>query len=74
MIKQNKTRLQFMLGGILMLTFAVAGCNNDGEKKEAAKDSIVVTPPPPPPAVRDSNDTMEPVTGKKAPGSDVKPQ
>lgn len=70
MIKQNKTRLQFMLGGILMLTFAVAGCNNSGEKKEAAKDSVVTTTP----AVRDSNDTMEPVTGKKAPGSDVKPQ
>lgn len=72
MIKQNKTRLQFMLGGILMLTFAVAGCNNNGEKKEAAKDSVVTFTPPT--IVKDSTDTMEPVTGKKAPGTDPKPQ
>ena len=72
MIKQNKTRLQFMLGGILMLTFAVAGCNNDGEKKEAVKDSVVTLTPPT--IVKDSTDTMEAKPGNVAPGTDPKPQ
>jgi hypothetical protein len=72
MIKQNKTRLQFILGGILMLAFAVTACNNDGEKKDAPRDSpVTVTPPP---NVKDSTDTMEHKTGKVAPGNDVKPQ
>jgi hypothetical protein len=74
MIKQNKTKLQFILGGILMLTFAVAACNNSGESKEAKKDTVVTTTtPPPPPTVKDSNDTMEATPGKVAPGSDQKP-
>jgi hypothetical protein len=72
MIKQNRTKLQFILGGILMLTFAVAGCNNDGEKKEATKDTLTKTPPA---TVNVPLDTpMEKIPGKVAPGSDVKPQ
>jgi len=72
MIKQNKTKLQFIFGGILMLTFAVAACNNSGEKKEGTKDTVVTTTPPV--TVRDSVDTnMEPIPGKVAPGSDQKP-
>ena len=75
MIKQNKTKLQFILAASLMLSIAVVACNNGGEKKEATKDSgAVTTTPPPPPSVKDSNDTMEPMTGKKAPGTDIRPQ
>ena len=74
MIKQNKTTLQFIFGGILMLTMAVTGCNN-GKDKDGPKDSAVITTTPtPPPTVKDSNDTMEKIPGKKAPGSDVRPQ
>jgi uncharacterized lipoprotein len=73
MIKQNRTKLQFLLGAILMLTFAA--CNNSSENKEATKDTMTKTETPPPaPAVRDSADTMEVTPGKVAPGNDVKPQ
>lgn len=72
MIKQNKTKLQFILGSALFLTLAVAACNNNGETKVVTTDSIttVVTPPV---VIKDSNDTMEKIPGKKAPGSDIKP-
>ena len=68
MIRQNKTKLYFILGGALVLTLAVAGCNN-GETKEVKKDSVTTKT-----IIRDSIDTMEKMTGKKAPGSDPKPQ
>jgi hypothetical protein len=72
MIKQNKTKLQFILAATLMLTLSFTACNNDGEKKDAVKDApVTVTPAP---SVKDSTDTMESKTGKVAPGSDVKPQ
>jgi hypothetical protein len=73
MIKQNKTKLQFILAGMLMLTFAA--CNNSGDKKEAATDSPAVETKTetPPPTVRDSVDTMEKTPGKVAPGTDNKP-
>lgn len=75
MIKQNRTTLQFMLGGILMLTMAVTACNNGKEEsKDAPKDSVTTSTPPPPAAVKDTIDTMETKTGNVAPGSDVKPQ
>ncbi len=77
MIKKNRTTLQIMLGGILMLTVAISACNNGTEEsKETPKDSTAkeVTTPPPPPAVKDSNDTMEAKKGNVAPGNDVKPQ
>ena len=74
MIKKNRTTLQFMLGGILMLTMAVAACNNGKEEsKDATKDSPVVKTATPPPAVRDSNDSMEKAVGRKAPGNENKP-
>lgn len=73
MIKKNRTTLQFMLGGILMLTMAVTACNNGKEEsKDAPKDSVT-TAPPPPSAVKDSIDTMESKTGNVAPGNDTKP-
>lgn len=76
MIKQNKTKLQFIFGGILVLTFAFASCNGSGDTQVTVKDSVVtesktvITAPP----VKDSTDTMEVIKGEKAPGSDVKPQ
>lgn len=71
MIKQNKTKLQFIFGGILMLTFSIAACNSSKDK-ETTKDSVVTTVTAP--AVRDSGDTMEVIPGKVAPGNDIKPQ
>lgn len=71
MIKQNKTKLQFILAGMLMLTFAA--CNNSGDKKEATTDSPAVKTETPPPAVRDSVDSMEATPGKVAPGNENKP-
>lgn len=75
-MKQNRTKLQFMLAGILMLSIAFTACNNNKEEsKDAPKDSVVTTTTPPPaPTTKDSNDSMESKTGKVAPGSDVKPQ
>jgi len=71
MIKQNRTSLQFLLGGILMLTMAVTACNNGKEEsKDAPKDSVVNTTPTPAPAVKDS---MEPTKGNVAPGNENKP-
>ena len=72
MIKQNRTKLKFIISGFLMLTFAA--CNNSSETKEAAKDTTTQTvAPAPAPAVRDSSDTMEATPGKVAPGNENKP-
>lgn len=71
MIKQNKTKLQFILAGILMLTFAA--CNNSGDKKETETTKDTITTVVPAPAVRDSGDTMEATPGKVAPGNENKP-
>ena len=38
-IRKSKTTLQFILGGILLITVISAGCNNSSEKKEEVKDS-----------------------------------
>lgn len=73
MIKQNKTKLHFILGAALLATMAVTGCNNNGDEKEAKKDTVVTTPPPPA-TPKDSIDTMEKTPGNQAPGNDVKPQ
>jgi hypothetical protein len=72
MIKQNKTKLQFVLGTVLFLSVAVAGCNNDGEKKETVKDEPVVTAP----VVTDSIDTnhMEKMKGGVSPVDEIKPK
>jgi hypothetical protein len=40
MNKKNKTMLQFFVAGALLVSFAIAGCNNGGESKEAAKDTV----------------------------------
>jgi hypothetical protein len=70
MIKQNRTKLQFILAGFLM--FAFSACNNSSETKEAAKDTTTQTVAPTP-AVRDSIDTMEAKPGNVAPGNENKP-
>jgi hypothetical protein len=72
MIKQNKTKLQFILGAILFLSVAVTACNNDGEKKETVKDEPVITAP----AVTDSIDTnhMEKMKGGVSPVDEIKPK
>ena len=72
MTKQNRTKWQFVFGGALLLTIAVAGCNNNGENKEATKDTPVTFAPPT--IVRDSIDTMESKKGEVSPGTDLKPQ
>jgi hypothetical protein len=70
MINQNKTKLQFILAGMLMMTFVA--CNN-GEKKEETTKETPAEVAPTTPAVRDSADTMEVIPGKVAPGNDNKP-
>jgi uncharacterized lipoprotein len=67
MIKQNKTKLPFILGAALLLS--VAACNNNGEKKETVKDEPAneMKTPTPPPSVSDSTDTMEKVKGAVSP-------
>lgn len=57
----NKTKLQFILGGILFVTFAVVGCNNGDADKDATKEIKTETPAP---AVKDS---MDSIPGNTAP-------
>jgi hypothetical protein len=57
MIKQNKTKLHFILGAILVVTFAVTGCNNGKTNKN--------TDPVPPDSTMDS--------GNVRPRTDAKP-
>ena len=68
MNKQIKTKLQFILVGILFVTFAVTSCNNGKDDKEAPKDSVTNTTPPPPAPVKDSMDSAN-----EAPVTDPKP-
>ncbi len=64
MNKQNKTKLQFILGAILLVTFAVAGCNNGEADKTTTTTETKTTVTEQP---RDSMDT-----GDKAPIVDPK--
>lgn len=66
MIKQNKTKLQFILGGILMLALTVGACNGSGESKETATDTTLEIKTDTMP-LRDSTDTMEKTPGKVSP-------
>ena len=34
MINKTKTSLQFILAGALFVSFAVTGCNNEGDRKQ----------------------------------------
>jgi ABC-type Fe3+-citrate transport system substrate-binding protein len=76
MIKQNKTKLPFIFAGILMLSLAVAACNNSGDNKEPAKDTTVteVKPTTPTPPDTTHKDTMEVTPGKVAPVVETKPK
>lgn len=40
MNNKTKTTFQFILAGVLFVSFAVTGCNNDSGNKEATKDSV----------------------------------
>ena len=64
MNKQIKTKLQFILLGILFVTFAVAGCNNGEADKTTTTTETKTTVTEQP---RDSMDT-----GDKAPIVDPK--
>lgn len=67
MYTKAKTQLHFILGGIMMLTFAVSACNNGESEKTVVKDSTVSTevktelPPPP------LKDTMDSIPGNQGP-------
>ena len=69
MNKQIRTKLQFILVGILLVTFTITGCNNGDADKAAPKDSVTNTVPPPPQPVKDSMDTAN-----EAPVTDPKPK
>ncbi len=58
MHKRTKTKLQFILGGILMLTIAVAACNDSKTDKTEIKTTVVQ------PVVKD---TMDSIPGNQAP-------
>jgi hypothetical protein len=67
MYTKPKNQLRLILGGILMLTLAVAACNSGESDKTVVKDSITSTEvktPVPPPAVKD---TMDTIPGNQAP-------
>lgn len=53
----NKTQLQLIIGSILLVTFAITGCNNGESTTEVKKDSkemkTVIAP-----AVKDSMDSI----------------
>ena len=62
----TKTKLQFILVGIIMLTFAFAACNSGESDKTVLRDSAssteikTVIPPP-------VKDTMDTIPGNQAP-------
>ena len=67
MIKTNKTKLQFFLGAILLLSFTIAACNNEGKKTvkdEAATETKTTTTTT---MTKDSTDTMIKMKGNVSP-------
>ena len=40
--KKTKTAFQFILGGIMVVTFATTGCNNGSDTKDAKTDTMAV--------------------------------
>ena len=63
MNKQIKTKLLFILGAILMVTFSVTSCNNSSEEK--AKEEVKTVAPTTTDSIVDSANV--------APGNDTKP-
>lgn len=47
MIKQNKSKLTFILAGIFFAGIIIAGCNNGEADKAATKDSPAAAAPAP---------------------------
>ncbi|MBK9485888.1 MAG: hypothetical protein IPO01_12010 [Chitinophagaceae bacterium] len=64
MNKQIKTKLLFILGAILLVTFSVTGCNNSSEEK--AKEEVKTTVAP------TTTDSIVD-SANVAPGNDTKP-
>jgi len=67
MHNKTKTKLQFILGGILMLTFAVNACNDSKSDKAVVTDSTTSTEVKttvPAPVIKDS---MDSIPGKAVP-------
>lgn len=62
MIRTNKANLQFILAVILMLSFAVVGCNNPNKETTVTTDTTDIKAPAP---VIDT--TMEVLPGDSAP-------
>lgn len=66
----TKTKLQFILGALLMLTFAVNACNDSKSDKAVVTDSTTSTEVKTtviPPAIKDS---MDSIPGNQAPTPD----
>lgn len=66
----TKTKLQFILGAILMLTFTVNACNDSKSDKAVVTDSTTSTEVKTtviPPAIKDS---MDSIPGNQAPTPD----
>ncbi len=69
---KTKTTLQFILAGTLLVSFAVTGCNSEGESKEATKDTVATEKPmevAPAPAVVDTMKKDTATTRPTVPGS-----
>ena len=60
MNKTTRTKLQFILAGIIMLSFAVVGCNDTKKEKTVTIDTTKMNTP-----VIDTS--MEKMTGDSAP-------
>jgi hypothetical protein len=68
MMMQNKTKLQFLLAGILFVTVSLTACNNDADKNKPAEEPAKTeTPAPATGDTTQKKDTMEVTPGKVSP-------
>lgn len=68
MNKTTKTTIQFILGGLLFVTLAVAGCNNSDSKTETAEPTVAPAPTPTPPPATDTSNVIDTGDVKPTPG------
>jgi hypothetical protein len=66
MNKTTKTTIQFILGGLLFVTMAVAGCNNSDSKTETTEPTVAPSPAPPP--ASDTSNVIDTGDVKPTPG------
>ena len=57
--KKPKSLFKLLVGSLFLATFAIAGCNNEGEKKEPAADTPAVKPAEPAPPVQADTAKMD---------------